>query len=360
MNRRLFAHLCTWFSTPEVSGRWEMWNSEYDGARHDPSVLRADGRRDIAAFGYPLIGPYDSADEDAIRWQLSLMQACGIDGVIVDWDGRRINPHRHEKFLALLRVLREYPLKLIVCFEEWAGYYPLGTFASAEEGVSAAIGELAWLRENVIETGLYEEQNGRFPVFVFRKMPGHMFGRAEWEGIKASSAARGMEFYFEDCYDPQIEEAADGWFFWVGGFDAENRNSLAYHRDAIARYEARVRALGGKKVVPSLVPGFDDTCVWGWGDGKRVAPRENGARYELCCEHVLAGEFDLAQIVTWNDWNEGSHIEPSADFGYAYLCRTARFAAQWKGTACTAAEADFAAITDVYLQKKRKTREEKK
>lgn len=346
--------MCTWFSVPEISGCWEMWNSEYKQNIHDPEKFRADGKRDIAAFGYPLIGPYDSADEDAIRWQLSLMQQIGIDGVIVDWDGRRINPHRHEKFLVLLRVMREFPLKLIVCFEEWAGYYPLGTFQTADEGVQAAVAELAWLRENVIDSGLYECSDGEYPVLVFRKMPGHMFGKAEWDQIRSDPAAKNMRFYFENCYDDDLREVADGWFFWVGGFDKNNRNDLDYHRRAMDAYESRVAQIGGKEIIRSVVPGFDDTCVWGWGDGQRIAPRYDGKRYDVCWERVLKSESRYVQIVTWNDWNEGSHIEPSESFGYEYLLKTAQYSAMWKGERMTATEETLRKITENYFCKKQK------
>ena len=352
MKKRLFAHLCTWFSTPQKTGRWEMWNSDYEKSRHDPDKLRTDGKRDIAAFGYPLIGPYDSADEDAIRWQLSLMREIGVDGVIVDWDGRRINPHRHEKLLALLRVIREFPLKVIVCFEEWAGYYPLGTFKDLSEGAEAAIAELAWLRENVIDAGLYECRGGKYPVPVFRKMPGHMFGRAEWDKIRAHPAAKDMQFYFENCYDDDLKEVADGWFFWVGGFDKNNFNDLDYFRAALDSYEARVAKIGGKEIIRSVVPGFDDTCVWGWGDGQRIAPRYDGKRYDFCWERVLQGDCGLVQIVTWNDWNEGSHIEPSESFGYEYLLKTAQYAAKWKGCELRATQQSLQQITEEYFRKK--------
>ena len=352
--KRLFAHLCTWFSTPDVSGLWEMWNSDYKNAEHDPDIVLKNGRRDIAAFGYPLTEPYDSADAAIIRWQLSLMCACGIDGVIVDWDGRRINPHRHQKFLKLLEIINEFPLKIAVCFEEWAGYYPLGTYKTKTEGAEAALEELAWLKENVINKGLYEERNGRFPVLVFRKMPGHMFGETEWRRIKASPVAADMDLYFEDCYDPTLKGAADGWFFWVGGFDGQNKNDLDFRRRAVESYFSRVKEIGGKPVCMSVTPGFDDTCVWGWGGGKRVAPRYGGRRYRECWEYVTEKDFDFVQIVTWNDWNEGSHIEPSESFGYKYLLDTARFCAAWKGAKCALKEEDLKRITDNYLSKRRK------
>ena len=106
--REVYAHFVTWFKTKEFSGRWEMWNSDWKQSPHNPDMIFMDGkRRDLAVTTYPLTGPYDSSDPDAIEYQFLLMKLSGIDGIIVDWDGRRINRYRHDCLMTILPYLEK-------------------------------------------------------------------------------------------------------------------------------------------------------------------------------------------------------------------------------------------------------------
>jgi len=85
----------------------------------------------------------------------------------------------------------------------------------------------------------------------------------------------------------------------------------------------------------SAIPSFNDTPVWGWGDGPRIAPDYHGERFRRSWELSIANAVDLVQLVTWNDWNEGSQIEPSDTYGYRYLELTKKYSADYKGVADT-------------------------
>ena len=60
------------------TGRWPMKTR---------TLFLPNGRRQIASWFYPMIGPYASSDRDVIDYHLLLMKYAGIDGVIVDWYG---------------------------------------------------------------------------------------------------------------------------------------------------------------------------------------------------------------------------------------------------------------------------------
>jgi hypothetical protein len=66
------------------------------------------------------------------------------------------------------------------------------------------------------------------------------------------------------------------------------------------------------------------TVACGYDDRKIRYPgnfvdRENGALYRRQWEAALAGEPDVVMINTWNEWAEGTMIEPTVEFGYKYL-----------------------------------------
>lgn len=332
MNKQVFVHLCTWFQNPILGQKWEMWNSDYPQNPHNPDSLRYNQEHDIAAIGYPLTGPYQSDDASLIEYQFQLMKLAGIDGIVVDWDGRRINPHRHQMFLALLSFLEKYNLKLIVCFEEWAGYYPSGIFPTRGQEILAVEQELSWLAENIMSKPYYAVLDGKKPIYIFRKVAGKLFSGKEWAKIKKDFEAEHVSCYFPDPYETEFNAVADGWFFWIGGFDDKNSNSLEYLGHEIKRFNKQCYDNGkDKTIIHSVVPGFDDSEVWGWGDHPRIAPRYDGQRYRFMWEQAIESQAKIIQIVTWNDWNEGSHIEPSTHFGYQYLKLTREYSDLYKG-----------------------------
>lgn len=353
MSRPVYAHICTWFRTREISGEWQMWNSEYEQAPHDPNRFQWDGRRDIAAVDYPLIDLYDSTDPAAIEYQLLLMRLAGIDGVIVDWDGTRLNAYRHEALMELVPHLQTYGLKLMICYEEACGYLPIGVFASRQEEREAALHDARWLVRHLLDQPFYGKLDGRKPVLVFRKCPEKWFSPAEWPPLRQAFTDAGGSVLFPPDSDDAFDAIADGRYFWVGGFDSDTRfSSLAHIRLRYGDFLAGQRERDGV-TFGSVVSGFNDSPVWGWGDLPRSAPRYDGERYRLMWEMSLEAEVDAVQIVTWNDWNEGSHIEPSSDFGYSYLELTKTWSARFKGQETTVPDEALRLPHQLYLERQR-------
>jgi hypothetical protein len=79
--------------------------------------------------------------------------------------------------------------------------------------------------------------------------------------------------------------------------------------------------------VPSVIPGFsalrldEDT-----GNRSPHVPRDNGETYNIQWEHALSIPFlpDLVTITSFNEWHEGTQIEPAAEDviagdGYEYM-----------------------------------------
>jgi len=81
---KIYVHLMPWFESKDYSG---YWGGHWTMANKNPDVVDGSGRRQIAAYYYPLIGPYASADPDVIEYQLLLMKLSGVDGVLIDWPG---------------------------------------------------------------------------------------------------------------------------------------------------------------------------------------------------------------------------------------------------------------------------------
>ena len=332
MKKQVYAHLLTWFKTKEYSGSWEMWQSEYAQSPHNPEDILFDGKKDIASTSYPLTGVYDSSDPDIIEYQLMLMKLSGIDGVIVDWDGLRLNRYRHDTFMDILPFLIKYDMKLIMCYEEWSAYWPVGEFENRMKEIKQAEKDIEYLYENFASLDIYGTINGKKPILVFRKIHEKLFNADEWRELKKTIRKYDGITLFNDCYDETFFDVADGYFFWVGNFDEKtSSNTMEFYEKQYQSFYRQATADKSKVLFGSVMPGFDDTPVWGWGDGARIAPRYDGDRMEKSWENAIGDDIDCVQIVTWNDWNEGSQIEPCDNYGYKYIKLNKKYSARFKG-----------------------------
>jgi hypothetical protein len=108
-------------------------------------------------------------------------------------------------------------------------------------------------------------------------------------------------------------------------------------------------------VIGGVWPGFDDrSCSWGQN---RWMNRYNGAIYDSTWNYIKIYDslyptslspLKWVYIETWNDWNEGSEIEPSEVFGYKYLLSTIKNINVLKDTIISANTNKFLAATKIY------------
>ena len=354
--KAVYAHLCSWFRTKEVSGKWEMWNSDYPQNLSNPDVVNFDGTRQIAANSYPLTDLYDSTDPDILDYQFSLMKLSGIDGIVVDWDGRRLNAYRHDGLMKSLPYIEKYNLKLIICYEEWCGYEPPDYYPDRPSQINAAVDELKWLCENLIDKSFYGIVNGKKPVLIFRKIPDLWFIAEEYAPLREVADQHNASLIMPVWVDNSFIPVSEGDYYWVSGFDEAHRCDDMKH--CMKAYDKFLNDCknSGRQIFGSVYPGFDDTYVWGWGDLPRIAPRYEAERFKKLWEKSIEQDIDFVQLITWNDWNEGSHIEPANTFGYEYLKLNKKYSAQFKNIEDNIPDDLLTVPLEIY--KKRKLKED--
>ena len=94
----------------------------------------------------------------------------------------------------------------------------------------------------------------------------------------------------------------------------------AEERRDFTRRAGEARAAGKLEFFMTMIaPGFDDGGVDGWGGGRRHTPRAGGTTLRATMADALSGGPELVQLVTWNDFNEGTEFEPTVDHGFAAL-----------------------------------------
>jgi hypothetical protein len=72
--------------------------------------------------------------------------------------------------------------------------------------------------------------------------------------------------------------------------------------------------------IPAAFPRFDDIYRdAGVGDGHPQLPDDSGRTFQSTLRKALDSNARIIQIATWNDWGEGTQIEPSVEFGFRDL-----------------------------------------
>ncbi len=290
--RKVLAFYYPWYGTPSgPSGRWVHWNpahANYD-ATHTP------------ASGY-----YDSLDPETVRRHIRQGKAAGIDGFIASWWG--LETFEDRAFKVLLRVAEEESFLVTV-------YYEIAdTPAQVIADVSALVARYA-------ASPAFLAIEGR-PVVFFYVRVAEKFTIAEWQGIFSAlnAAGRGV-FGIGDRLDPAYLAAFDG-------LHAYNPAGLTLDETARQYTAASLAArLAGRLFAATVIPGYQEGYP---GASGPVVPRDGGATYRAYWDLARASVPQWVLITSWNEWHEGSEIEPSEEYGASYLEWTGEEVAAWR------------------------------
>ena len=299
----ILAHYMPWYTAKPSSDRWG-WHWTMD---HFDPEQQVDGKREIAAKFYPLIAPYDSGDVHVLEYHLLTMKMAGIDGVIVDWYG--LTDYRdyailHRNTTRLLQQCERLKMKFVVCYEDQT--IPAlvnGQRIKESDRVAHVVSEINWLHKNWFQSPSYVRFD-ETPVML-------SFGHAGLSDAEWTRALRELDspiLYYSHGYR---REGAAGGVSWP-----VPQQGVAYND----RFLADARKW--PDAIPVAFPRFMDVYGdAGVGDGFPILPDENGETFRQTLAKAIKPKTRMIQIATWNDWGEGTQIEPSREFGYRDLTR---------------------------------------
>ena len=330
----LMAHYMAWYQTPLVSGAWGWhWTMNH----YNPNKVDASGRAEIASQFYPLTGPYDSRDAAVLDYQVALMKLSGIDGVIVDWYGQEplndyglINSATHKLFEAVQRA----GLLFAICYEDRAiGQRVNGGDITPSRGRELGRDTLAYLQKEWFTSSNYLRHDGRPVLFVFGNPP-HFDTSADWDAVFADLEVRPW-LVTEDSPRSEQEPSSYPWPPMGRSIDGVlSPESLdAYLTDSYARAGAYSYRVAG------AFPGFHDIYKEaGVSESYGRLDAADGDTLRHTLDLALASDPDVVQLITWNDYGEGTMLEPTRETGYTYLeiIQAARRASIEPGFAFTA------------------------
>ena len=305
----VFAHYMPWYASKPVSGHWG-WH--WTMGHFDPEVIRKDGSREAATHDEPLIGLYDSSDPDALACQVLLMKLVGIEGVIIDWYGiREVNDYAeiHRNTLALIPFLKKAGLKFAICYEDQSiGNQVKAGKLSAEEALTQGREVMAWLEANWFGDVAYFKVDERPVMLMFGPQ---YFERESWDVVQSVLTTKPLVFAL-----PHLSKniGATGSFAWPPVTGGKTVSSAEWRTELDRLYAS------DRPVIPVAFPGFHDIYERAelhesYG---HIDDRE-GKTFAETLDLALKSESAFLQIATWNDYGEGTVIEPTRQKGYRNL-----------------------------------------
>ncbi|MEU4569483.1 endo-1,3-alpha-glucanase family glycosylhydrolase [Micromonospora sp. NPDC023956] len=251
-----------------------------------------------AKTDYPLLGRYSSDDTEILRRHVRMAKAAGIDGFLVSW---KHTPQLDARLAALVDVARRENFKLGIVYQGLDfGRDPLplptvradlGHFADryATEPVFDIFG-----RPVVVWTGSEKFTAEQIDDTVGAARS-HLLVLGNAKNVDTVADTRGVldgQAYYWSSADP-VEEKTD--------------------RKLTAMSEA-VKRTGGLWIAP-VAPGFDARMI----GGRRDVDRRDGATLRASFAAARRSVPDALGVISWNEFSENTHIEPSERHGETYL-----------------------------------------
>lgn len=353
-------------------GRWEMYaNTEKSSTGRKTLCYNADligdeGRHEIAAVAYPLVGMQSNLDPDYIEYQILSAKAAKIDGFFIEWG---FFPHENDILLrAMQKVAEKYDFEIGVnwcdgwlyydwitkiypeinsretkteymakCYQYLVNsvftgstapivkgmpvFYHFGPGATADEyrkvlsmvklpqGMKQPVTLRRWADWGKLENNQY------VPVTYSEKMEAwKALGEIPTAWLPARVRARDQEHAKWDNYATQEDILA---------FMTPFRDSIWHSNNPMYTIKSGF-----------AMPGMDNSGCAGWGRGHFFyMPRNNGETYESMWKYCMAEKdsLDMMFIASWSDYTEGHEIEPTVENGDRELRITLKYAAEFKG-----------------------------
>lgn len=277
---------------------------KYKAAGNAPEVLAVYE----AWFGHPQhisIG-YSSHDSSELRKQIQQAKGMGISGFVVDWYGDR-QPFIDQSYALMQTLAAKNKFKVAMMYDE----------TSEEDGATdEAIADLTMFHDTYLSSkspghDAYLTYQGHPVIFIFPKS-----GHTDWTKVKAAVGKwSSPPLLINENLPGKYADAIDGFYPWINpgpkGWAADGADWGREYLDHF--YETMVSKYPDKIVVGAAWSSFDDRKA-SWSLNRHMSARCGQTfqdTFNFWKKYVSpATPIPFLLIETWNDYEEGSAIEP--------------------------------------------------
>jgi len=254
---------------------------------------------DRAKTDYPLLGRYSSDDVNVVRQHIKWAKEAGIDGFIVSWKGtERLNRRLDQ----LVEIANDEQFKLAIIYEGL-------DFDRNPIPVEQVDSDLNYFVQNYVD-------NPAFDLFAEPMVIWSGTWKYSIDEIKSVTETK-RDNLFVLASEKNVEgyqrlsKLVDGdAYYW----SSVNPDSHSNYLDKLTAMGEAIHKNNGLWIAPAA-PGFDARLV----GGTSIAERKEGQTLKTELSTALQSLPDAIGLISWNEFSENSHIEPSQNFGNLYL-----------------------------------------
>lgn len=275
---------------------------------------------------YPQIGKYDSRDPNVAATQIGQAKGAGIDAFLVSWFGLGDQLTTTPVLNNMLDRAAEQGFSVGAVVDI---YDP--NFNRDPSGLVDSLKYLVYDRAN---HPAYLRYNGK-PVILFAFQDRLGLTTAQWLDVRSQVDPDHHTLWFA--------EGLSGCCIYGGAMDGMYAFNIAWNDGGAARYVAEKNSVlnaGGTMYLPTIHPGWDESKIAARDHrGNPTSPRarNGGAFLQSTWFGALASQPDVVLAVSWNEFMENSHIEPSVLYGSQSLDTLRPLIANWKASAAAPA-----------------------
>jgi glycoprotein endo-alpha-1,2-mannosidase len=252
-----------WYSNMRIDGGFTHWGQ----GGHEPPF-------DLGTAFFPARGPYSSDDPRVLRSQMRDIAEAGVDEVVSSWWGAGSMEDR--RLPAVIRAAKKRHLRVGVQIEPYQG-----------RSIDTMTADLSYLRSLGIRD-----------VYLYRTMD---FSADDWKRL--TTAPTGLRLFGQTNL---VRFAARAGFTGFYTYDIVIYDAAKF--DRLCKQARELHLL----CAPSVGPGYDATYATG---DPNVKSREGGATYDSMWSAALRAGADMVTITSYNEWSEGTQIEPAGHGG---------------------------------------------
>jgi Glycosyl hydrolase family 99 len=252
-----------------------------------------------AKTDYPLLGRYSSDNVRVLRQHVRWAKQAGISGFIVSWKSTRTLDRRLAKLVA---VARSQDFKLAIIYQGL-------DFHRNPQPARRVAHDLRWFARH------YRDD----PVF-------DVFGKplVIWSGtwkFSAGAIAAATAPVRNSLLVLASEKNVRGYDRVADGVEGDAYYWSSVNPDTYPDYQAKLddmaRAVHDRQglwIAPAA-PGYDGRTL----GRPTVVPRNDGDTLRTELDAAVQSSPDAIGLISWNEFSENSHVEPSVHYGRRYL-----------------------------------------
>jgi PKD repeat protein len=247
---------------------------------------------------------YHSDDPAQVHRQVEDMISRGLQGVVIDWFGPNV-PILSNASLLMQKEVEAHPGFQFAIMEDSGALFNAAV-ANGCDVTSQLISDLTFVNSTFVPSPAYLKIGGKPVIFAF----GITQFFIDWPRVLASMPS-GELLLFRGP-EGMTQNFANGSFQWI---DINSTDAFNQELGALDAFYTAAKA-SGRPAVGSTYKGFHDPLAM-WGTNRQIN-QQCGTTWVNTFNEIgkffsAGNQLPALQIVSWNDYEEGSEIETGID-----------------------------------------------